>query len=189
MIRRVDAASRTGLAVLGLIFLAAGGLGLATALNAFPTPRAHDPVLPETARRFAADHAWFWWAVAGLCLLVVLLALWWFQSQLRTERTARIDRTIDARDGYTVVHVGALADAVEHDAEQLDGVTAASAQVSSQPTRLWLRVDLADYADLHAVRRHLEEVTVAHVRQALDEGDFPVTVELRPTRTTGRSVA
>lgn len=184
----VGAASRTGLGLLGLALLVAGGLGLATAFGAFGAERADEPVLPMAVRAYPAQHPWFWWAVAGGCVLVALLALRWLASQLPIERITRIDRTENGREGYTTVHSGALTEAVEYDAQQIPGVSGASAHVATHPSRLSLRVDLAAYADIPAVRHQLQSRTVAHVRQALDQDDFPVEIELRPERTTGRNI-
>jgi len=187
----VDALNRTVFLLLGLILLAAGGLGLARGAEAFGTARATRPVLTKTVQEYPDQHPWFWWAVAGACLLIALLALRWLLSQLHSDRTTRIDRTTDAQDGYTLVHAGALSDAAEDDARSIGGVTDASAHVSENPSRLVLRVDLADHADIAAVRSKLEHVTVTNIRAALDDGAFPVDIELRPgaSRTPGRTVA
>lgn len=188
---KVNATNRVVLAVLGLLLLAAGALGLALALGAFGSRRKDSPVLPQTVRTFPEDHPWFWWAVAGGCLLIALLALRWLLAQFHTDRTSRIDRTTDARTGYTTVHAGALNEAAADDARTIAGVTDASAHVTHDPPRLQLQVDLADYADLTLVRAQLENQTVPRVRQAMDDESFPVDINLRPgaTRTPGRSIA
>ena len=191
MSSKVDATNRVVFALLGLLLLAAGSLGLAVALGAFGSGYRDSLVLPASVRSLPDDYPWFWWAVAGGCVVVALLALRWLLAQFHTDRTTRIDRTADARTGYTFVHAGALNDAAADDARTIAGVTDASAHVSHEPPRLHLRVDLADYADLTVVRAQLEDQTVARVRQAMDDENFPVDIELRPgaSRTPGRSVA
>jgi hypothetical protein len=83
----------------------------------------------------------------------------------------------------TVLHAGALTDAVADEAKSLRGVTGASAQLRDRRgKRLLLAVHLAEYADIAAVRGGLENQVVAHARQAIDDPGLPVDVELRQTR-------
>jgi len=69
----------------------------------------------------------------------------------------------------------------------LRGVLGASARVVEDRVRtLRVAVELADHADVTEVRRVLEDRVVAHARQAVDDPDLPVDVELRPGRRAGR---
>ena len=183
MSRRVDTANRTVLALLGLLLLGGGAVGLAAGFGVFGDPQS---ALPEPARRFEDQQPWFWWAVAGGCLLVALLALRWLLAQLHTDRIGRLDLTRDDREGRTVVHAGALTDAVEEEARSLRGVVGASARLVEDRARtLTLAVELADHADVAEVRRGIEDRVVAHARQAVDDPELPVDVELRPGRRSG----
>jgi hypothetical protein len=179
---RVDRLNRVVLAVLGLAVLGAGGVGLAAGAGAFPG-HADPAVFPPTVRDFARTTNWFWWAVAGFCLVVALLALRWLLDQLRTERAGRLDLTTDDRDGVTTVHGGALTDAVAAEAEGLRGVTRASAGLRDRRGKeLRLTVDLAEFADIAVVRDGLEGGVVPHARQVVDDPALPVTIELRQGR-------
>lgn len=183
MSRRVDTANRTVLALLGLLLLGGGAVGLAAGFGVFGDP---PPVLPGSARRFEDGQPWFWWAVAAVCLVVALLALRWLLAQLHSDRVGRLDLTRDDREGRTVVHAGALTDAVEQEAQALRGVVGASARlVEGRARTLTLAVELADHADVADVRRVLEDRVVAHARQAVDDPDLPVDIELRPGRRSG----
>ena len=189
MSSRVNGVNRTLHTLLGLVLLAAGGLGLAYGFGAFGG--GEHPLLPQGMREFAMEQPWFWWAVAGGCLVISLLALRWLLAQLRTDRLGRLDLTTDDRDGLTTLHSGALADAVENEAEQLRGVIGASASTRDQRgRRLALTVSLAEYADIAEVRQALEDRVVAHARQAIDDPALPVDIELRPStaRSTTRSL-
>jgi hypothetical protein len=186
---RVDAVNRTVLTLLGLVLLAAGGLGLAYSFGAFG--EGEHPVVPQGMRDFAQDQGWFWWAVAGGCLLIALLALRWLLAQLHTDRVGRVDLTTDDRDGLTTLSAGALTEAVESETQQLRGVVGASAHLRERRgRRLLLDVDLAEYADIAEVRQSVEDRVVAHARQAVDDPDLPVDVELRPSasRSGGRGL-
>ena len=188
MSSRVDTVNRAVLTLWALLLLAAGGLGSALSFGAFGQA---PPVLPDTVRSFAAEQPWFWWVVAAVCLLLALLGLRWLLTQLHTDRVGRLDLTTDDRDGQTVVHAGALTDAVEAEVEALRGVSGASAHLRDQRgRRLSLAVDLTEYADIADVRNALEERVVGHARQAVDDPHLPVDIELRPghSRSAGRGL-
>lgn len=181
MSTRVNAANRTVLTVLGLFLLAAGVVGLIVSLGGYGAARSTGPVLPEQVRSFAAEQPWFWWAVAAGCGVVALLALRWLLAQLSTDRVGHLDLTEDDREGLTTLHAGAVTAAVEAEVRAVRGVSGASAHLRGQGRqRLALTVDLTDRADIAEVRRHLEEETVPHLRQALDDPAFGVEIELRP---------
>jgi hypothetical protein len=182
MSTRVNGINRVVETLFALLLLAAGGLGLAVSFGAFGD--ADTPLLPQGMRDFARDQGWFWWAVAGACLILALLGLWWLLAQLRTDRVGRLDLTQDDREGLTTVHSGALTDAVEDEAQSLRGVVNASAHVLDRGgRRLVLSVDLAEYADIAEIRQTLEDRVVGHARQSIDDLDLPVDIELRPGKT------
>ena len=181
MSSRANAINRVVLTVLGLVLLAAGGLGLALSVGAFGARRATYPVLPQAVSTFPDGRPWFWWAVAGALLVTAVLALLWLLTQLKTDRTSRLDRTTDARDGLTTLHAGALTSAVEDEALGIRGVTSASAHVREhRGPHVYLSVELADSADIGEVRDRLEQDLVTHLRQGVGDPSFPVTIELRP---------
>jgi hypothetical protein len=182
---RVDRLNRFVLALLGLLLLGAGGLGIAAGAGAFPGHR--DPeIFPRSVRDYARTTNWFWWAVAGACLVIAVLALRWLLDQLRTERASRLDLTTQSREGVTMVHAGAITDAVAQEAEGLRGVTRASAGLRDRlGKKLTLAVDLADFADIAAVRDGLEGTVVVHARQVVDDPTLPVDIELRQGRARG----
>ena len=191
MSSRANVINRVVLTVLGLLLLAAGGLGLALSVGAFGARRPTSPVLPQEVSTFPEGRPWFWWAVAGVLLLIAVLALLWLLTQLKTDRTTRLDRTTSPRDGYTTLHASALTDAVEDEALGITGVTSASANVHEhRGHRVSLRVELADSADIGEVRTRLENEVVAHLREGVGDPRFPVTIELRPgaSKTPQRSV-
>lgn len=177
--------NRAVLTVLGLLLLAAGGLGLAVSVGIFG--RATHPVLPHEVSTFPDGRPWFWSAVAGVLLLIAVLALLWLLTQLKTDRTTRLDRTTNARDGYTTLHAGALTNAVEDEALGITGVSSVSANLHEQRgQRVVLRVELADSADIGEVRTRLENEVVAHLREGVGDPRFPVTIELRPGASSTR---
>jgi hypothetical protein len=178
---RVDALNRVVLTLIGLLLFAAGGLGLAAGAGAFG--KAKGQLLPGNVRDFARTTNWFWWVVGAGALIIAVLALRWLVDQLRTDRASRLDLTTDDRDGTTMVHSGALTDAVADETESLRGVTGASAQLRDRRgKRLLLAVGLSDHADIGELRRSLEGQVVAHARQAIEDPTLPVDIELRQGR-------
>ena len=187
MSSRANVVNRIALTVLGLLLLAAGGFGLALSAGAFGAGRATYPVLPQEVSTFPDGRPWFWWAVAGVLLLIAVLALLWLLTQLKTDRTTRLDRTTNARDGYTTLHASALTNAVEDETLSITGVTGASANVREhRGQHVFLRVDLADSANIAAVRTRLEDEVVAHLREGVGDPHFPVTIQLRPAASTNQ---
>ena len=179
---RVDAVNRAMLTVLGLLLLAAGGFGLAAGVGAFPGP-ADPPVLSGEVRHFAATTPWFWWAAAGVSLIVAALGLLWLLAQLRSDRVGRLDLTTDPNDGITTLRASALTTAVTNESERLRGVTRATASLRQRRgRRLTLLVDHAEYAEITAVRDGLEHAVAAHARQALEDPQLPLDITLRPGR-------
>ena len=173
--------NRVVLTALGLLLLAAGGLGLALSVGVFGAWRATYPVLPQEVSTFPDGRPWFWWAVAGVLLLIAVLALAWLFVQLQTDRTTRLDRTTVAGDGYTTLHSSALTNAVEDEALGITGVTGVSANVHEhRGPRVYIRVEMNDSADVDEVRTRLENEVVAHLREGVGDPRFPVTIELRP---------
>jgi len=182
---RANVINRVVLALLGLLLVAAGGLGLALSLKVFGSGRATRPVLPQEVSTFPDARPWFWWALAGVLLVIAVLALLWLLTQFKSDRATRLDRTTNARDGYTTLHAGALTDAVEDEVQGITGVTGVSARVREhRGEQVFLRVELADSADIGEVRTRLENDVVAHVREGVGDPRLPVTIELRPSAST-----
>ena len=191
MSSRANVVNRVALTILGLLLMAAGGLGLAVSVGAFGAWRATYPLLPQEVSTFPDENPWFWWAVTGALLLIAMLALLWLLTQLKTDRTTRLDLTTNARDGYTTLHTSALTHAVEDEALSITGVTSVSANVHEHRRRqVFLRVGLAESADIDEVRTRLENDVVAHLREGVADSRLPVTIELRPgaSRSPQRSV-
>ena len=101
-----DTANRIVLFLLGLLLVAVGGLGLALSLGAFEDWRANSPVLHEEVHTFPDEQPWFWWAVVGVALLTALLARCGCSPSSGPTGCRGLDRTTDAREGYTTPPCG-----------------------------------------------------------------------------------
>ena len=189
MSHRANVINRVVLIVLGLLLLAVGALGLALSIGIFGSRRATDPVLPQSVSTFPHGRPWFWWALAGVLLVIAVLSLLWLLTQFTTDRATRLDRTADAREGYTTLRASALTDAVEDEASGITGVTDASATVYERHgQQVFLRVGLDADADIAEVRTRLEHDVVPHIREGVGIPRLPVIIELRPGTGTAQRV-
>ena len=188
--RRVDGVNRVVLLLLALVLVAAGVIALLVGFGLFFL-QPGSPVLPSSATGWVAQQPWFWWVAAAVGLVVALLALRWLVGQLTTDGVGSLDLTHGTgQDGSITVRSSGVTEAVEDDAESVLGVERASARMAGHDAhRLELTVTLSPDADIPRVRRELEERTVVHVRQALDDPSLPVQLELRPSaRAVSRSL-
>lgn len=180
-----SATNRTTLGVLGVALTTAGTLGLILSWGGFGQSRARQPLIPDTWRAFVSDNPWLWWAVAIGGLLLAIIGVRWLLIQFATDRASHLEIDPASKEGRTVVHAGALTSAVSEDVSTIPGVIDASATLTEQPHRLHIRVDLADRADLSAIRRALSEQTIPRARRSTGMHDLPVQIQLRPSQ--GRS--
>lgn len=185
-----DAINRTVLLLIGVLLAAAAAAGLVAGSGRLAGVRPDDPVVAAGWAAYTREHGWVWWAVAVVCLLVAWIGLRWLLAQLRTDRVTRMDLTGVARDGLTVVHAGAIADAVQAQAARVPGVARASASLHGPAPQLHLVVDVTDRADLAAVREALQTGVVNDARTALGQPQLPVDLQLRLGRdhTTSRDL-
>lgn len=178
----VNRLNRAVLILLGLLLSIGAAAGLALGAGAFGGPDSRRQLLEPHVSAYADRTPWFWWVVAAGSVVVALLSLSWLLAQVRTDRIGRIDLAIDDADGATVVHVGAVAEAVEQEVGSFTGVTAASARLrGDRARRLDLIVVLSQAAELTQLRNRLQKQTVANLRRVLNAPDLPVHVQLRPT--------
>jgi len=177
----VNRLTRAVLVLLGLILAVGAAAGLAVGAGVFGVPDSRRQLLEPQVSGYADRTPWFWSAIAAGCVVVALLALSWLLAQGRTDRVGRIDLAVSDPDGATVVHAGAVTDAVEQEVGSFIGVTSASARLRGDRTRrLDLTVGLSESADLIQLRDRLQHQTVANLRGVLDAPDLPVRVQLRP---------
>ena len=87
MSRRTARGNRIGLVVVGLVLLAAGAYALARGVAVRPEllGSAHAPLTDQHVRRYPTSQSWFWPVVAGVTVMIALLALRWLAVQARTD--------------------------------------------------------------------------------------------------------
>ncbi|MET9339534.1 hypothetical protein [Nonomuraea sp. NPDC003804] len=174
--------NRTGLAVLGLLFVVGGGLALARGLRVLPqdwAPAAEPLVGRPVIDFFARYSPWIWWALAVLAVIVALVGMRWLVAQGRTDTLGEI-RVDSGTEGETTVAAQAVAKAASTELCALPSVQAARATLAGDRDRprLRLRVTADDRVPISVLRHQLATVTVPHVMQALATDLLPAVARV-----------
>ena len=181
MDRRPARINRTGLLLLGVVLIAAGGAGFARGLGVFGNARASAPVLTGEARRFADAHGWFWPVVAAAAVVLALLGLAWLLAQLRSGRLGGLALEPDPGAGRTLVEAKAIAGALEADIGEYPGVSKTRVRLigSSKGAELHLNIAYGQDADPAELRRRIEDEAIPRLCSALERESIPTVVRLR----------
>jgi len=180
-----DRTNRAALILLALLLLAAGVFGALAGFGALGSATQHGPVVSDEVSGYFGDHGdWLWPAISVAAGIVALLSLRWLRTLLlSTDRTGDLPLTGDATAGRTTLVPAALADAVSGEISGYPGVRSARARLIGDPLAptLVITATLEDGADLPAVRRRIEADPVRHARQALEDPQLPVRLDLTVT--------
>ncbi|MFI6108723.1 alkaline shock response membrane anchor protein AmaP [Streptomyces sp. NPDC051310] len=169
----------------GLVLLCVGGAVLAAGLD-LGVPswwpwRGPDAVLLAEDRRGTGD--WRWPVAVAVLAALVLLALVWLLAQLRRQRLTEV--LVDTGDGEGAVLQGrTLEDAVESEAETLDGVASARVRLTGRRTAPEARVSLTlePHASPAATLTHLSSEALGHARTSAGLPVLPAEALLRPLK-------
>jgi hypothetical protein len=192
--RKTRRGNRLGLFLTGLVLTLLGLYSLLRGLGALPRSwaRADTPIADGPVQSFFAGASpWIWWAVAALSIVVALLGLRWLLVQGRRESRESL-RLEAGPGGVTDVTGNGLAGAVASDAEYYPVVLGADAALAGRRDRPEVRMRLAadENAPMSAVREHLADVTIPHLRDTLDVERVPVVarITLEPPQAPTRVV-
>ncbi len=172
---------RTLLVLLGTLLTAAGVLTLLAGLSIFGTTLRNDSVLDNAVGRFFGHNGQWLWPVVALAVLVLgYLALRWLLGQLAPTAVRGLQLDPGSTTGQTELSSGALTGAVAGEIRGYRGVTGASARFTGDELdpALHLKVRLDARAHVGSVRERIETEAVAHARQALEQPDLPVVLDL-----------
>jgi hypothetical protein len=148
-----------------------------------------DVVLGTEGRTRWREEGWWWpTVIAALAVLLVLL-LWWLLAQ----RRHRLDRVlVDSEDGAAARLNGrALEDAIEEEAQALEGVSRAHVRLTGRRTAptAHVRLLLEPHADPMETLGRLRRETLAHARDSAGLDRLPSKVRLREVRHRAHRVA
>ncbi|GAA4051414.1 alkaline shock response membrane anchor protein AmaP [Nonomuraea soli] len=183
--------NRWGLALVGLLLMVLGGLGLARGLRAMPqdwapadTPLINEPV------RAAFSHPWVWALVAAAAIVLAVLCVRWLLVQTRREtvRTLRME----SPGGTTEVAASSVTQAAAAELAASPLVLNASADLAgdAEHPEVRLRVVADERAPIGEVIDRLATVAIPHMRTALEAEHLPAvaTVSLAPAPPPERVV-
>jgi hypothetical protein len=200
-----DRTNRVLLALIGLLAVALGTGGLLISSGVFGDRFAHRRVTDnQFVRYFHREGEWLWPTIAGVALVIMLMALFWLLRLLfSTDRTGDIalpnahpskreshaerrrahaagapER--DHATGRTNVSASALSQAVAQEIETYHGVLAARARVLGEPAdpRLAIEVKATRHADLPALVQRIEREAIVHARGSLESSRLPVKLDI-----------
>ncbi|GGU98788.1 hypothetical protein GCM10010182_14450 [Actinomadura cremea] len=179
MDRHPARANRTGLILLGVVLLGAGGTGLARGAGLFGAETT--PVLSSGVRSFAEDNAWFWPVIAAVAVVLALLGVLWLIGQIRTHRVPELALEPDPRGGKTRLSARAVTGALQREIEEYPGVRRVRARLlgTSRDPELRLNVTYGQRADPADLRRRIQEEGVPRLCAALERDTVPTVVRLR----------
>lgn len=176
--RKLGRVNRGLLALLGIVFAAAGGFGLAAHFGKLTVVKPTASVLPHQGR----PSTWAFYLVAAIAILVGLLCLRWLAGQLAVRpktRTWQIEP--DPSRGRTELGTGVAVEPFAEEVTGYPGVRAARAALTGthrDPT-LTVTISAATDADLTAIRSRLAAEGLPRLRQALDLASLPAAIEFR----------
>ncbi len=181
-----DRTNRLALAIFGLMVLLAGGFAITASVGVFGSTYSHRTLLANQAASYTAKHSsWIWWAAAGVCLLIFLIALRWILVLLiSTDRAGDIPVPGDKDQGTTILQPTALTGALTREIRTYHGVDSARARVLGHPSapEVVVTVTARPTADLHMLHSRLESEALAHAREALGRPALPIQLDLDVNR-------
>ncbi|MGW1102491.1 alkaline shock response membrane anchor protein AmaP [Streptomyces sp. NPDC002540] len=194
----LKAVNRVMLGLLGLGLFALGGGVLLGGLDLqrrwgfdvpgwWPFRGPNNVVLGTEGRTRWREENWWWPAV--IAVLLVLL-LWWLLAQLHRHRLGQV--LIESEDDSTARLNGrALEDAIEEEAQDLDGISRAHVRLTGRRAAPAARVRLLlkPHAEPAQTLEQLSRETLAHARDSAGLDRLPSEVRLREVRHRARRIA
>jgi len=180
-----DRTNRFLLIVFALVLIAAGLVGALAGLGALGPVTQHGSLVSNrVGAYFGRNGDWLWPVVAVAAGVLALLALRWLTTLLfSTDRAGDLPLPGDRSAGGTTLVPAALTGAVAAEIEGYSGVRSARSRLigdSGAPT-LVIVATVEAGADLPALRRRIETGAVRHARQALEDPELPVRLDLSVT--------
>ncbi|MGW0841255.1 alkaline shock response membrane anchor protein AmaP [Streptomyces sp. NPDC002787] len=148
-----------------------------------------DVVLGVEGRTQWREEGWWWPTVIAVLAVLLVLLLWWLLAQ-RGHRLGQV--LVDSEDGEASRLNGrTLENAIEEEAQALDGVSRAHVRLAGRRTAPTARVRLMlePHADPALTLGRLSRETLAHARDAAGLDSLPSKVRLQEARHRARRAA
>lgn len=178
---RTDRTDRLILRLLGGIL---GLLGVAVLLHstgALGSRRAASPVLSSPTVAWYEDNGrWLWPALIAVLIALVAGSVWWVSNQVRLQGSSRIELAHDP-GGTLDVSGSHLAECIERDALNQQGIERARARVSTTPQALqvWLTIWIGPPYDVGRSVARVANTVLPNLRTTLDgNGQRPIRTHI-----------
>ena len=183
MSRATLAFDRIIAAVLGLVLIAAGVIGVlwwARRLPGLPDKVTLSSVswLPTLT-----EQSWWPWALGAFGVLLVLLGLRWIGGHIPSRGVSHLSLPGSGSDGQLLAEAKPVASAAADAFAQTPGVRSAKGSIQRDRGQLMARIDatIEREADLGMIAAASDTVS-ADLRQALERDDLSCQVQLRTAR-------
>lgn len=176
---RTDRVDRLLLRLIGGVLALLGIAVLLHSTGALGARRATSPVLSSPTVAWYRDNGgWLWPALIVVLLVLVGVGVWWVSTQVRLQGSSRIELA-DQPGGAVDVSGSHLAECIERDALNQDGVARARARVSTTPEAMhvWLTVWIGPPYDVGRSVARVANTVLPNLRTTLGG------VQPRPIRT------
>jgi hypothetical protein len=180
-----DRTNRVALIVFGLLVLAAGAAGMTASTGVSGTAFSRRTLFANRVSSYIGDHGWVWYAAAGLCLVITLVALRWIVALLiSTDRAGDIPIPVATHEGTTILRPGALTGALAREIGTYHGVDTARARIigDAAAPEVVIAVTASQTADLRALHQRIETEALSHVRHAVSNTSLPIQLHLDVSR-------
>lgn len=167
---RVDRLDRVVLRILAVLLIALGVAALLHATGALGSRRRASPVLSTpTVDWYRQNGSWLGPVAGGVLLVLTLLALWWVSAQVRLNGVSRVDLSREPGAALTV-DGGELAECVERDAVNQEGIDRARARISAteDAVHVWITIWVAPPYDVGRSVSRVANTVLPKLRTTLD---------------------
>lgn len=190
-VARSAGTDRTLTTLLGVLAVAGGIVMLLIGAGVFGAGRAGQSVIDPMAIDLLSANRVVAFVVAIVAgVLLFWLGLWWTLRSLRPESKPDVVLDGSTATGLTVTS-GALADAVQSDAETVSGVARARVRLVGDSDHPALRVTLwlQQGSDVRDIWNELDHRVLSRARTALGVQRLPAAVRIELDATDGARVA
>ena len=182
-----DRTNRVGLTLFGLLVLAVGAAGMIASTGVSGEAFSRRTLFANRVSIYIGHHSWVWYAAAGLCLVITLLALRWIVALLiSTDRAGDIPVPVATHEGTTILRPAALTGAVTREIGTYHGVDTARARIigDAADPEIVIAVTASQTTDLRALHQRIETQALSHVRHAVGNTSLPIQLHLDVSRRT-----
>ena len=182
-----DRANRVGLTLFGLLVLAVGAAGMIASTGVSGEAFSRRTLFANRVSIFIGHHGWVWYAAAGVCLVITLLALRWIVALLiSTDRAGDLPIPVATHEGTTILRPAALTGAATREIGTYHGVDTARARIigDAAAPEVVIAVTASQTTDLRALHQRIETQALSHVRHAVGNASLPIRLHLDVSRRT-----